>query len=333
MLYPQNHESIRDVGEHGVAELHMQEVEVMTPGTPFAVLAERCGLSQREAAEFLKVRLDTIKSWCAGRNVAKPAVLAELRVLYAGIQAAAEEIARQNERLLEQQLPQGIAQRGIVFGVAENDDVARAYGFPSQGPYMAAIGLAVMRLPDDVAVVMNAQSYPGTGGGGAAPVFPGTQLSWPPKRKASTQMAMPTKERKELLALVMQVVEKSGKCSDLAKITIIGPVSRGASNWDVSTRSVNSPKTISEACRNELAMIVGRLQRQYLLAKEKKTADELADIIGQRVGVGGVMVTVYPDPAFGWNATLMTAPSAATRVQPMVENIVQELRREFDLKT
>jgi len=153
----------------------------MTPTTPFAVLAERCGLSQREAAEFLKVRLDTVKSWCAGRNVARPSVLAELRALYGTIQTAAENLARDNERLIEQQRQRGVQPRAIVFGLAETDDVARAYGFPSQGPYMAAIGLAVLRLPDDVGIEMAPQSYPGTGGGGTTPVVPGTTLTWPPK--------------------------------------------------------------------------------------------------------------------------------------------------------
>lgn len=332
MLYPQNHLLARDVGEHDVARLHAQEVQVMTPGTPFAVLAERCGLSQREAAEFLKVRLDTVKSWCAGRNVAKPAVLAELRVLYANIQAAADKLAQDTERLLEQQRERGIQQRGIVFGLAETDDVARAYGFPSQGPYMAAIGIALLRLPNDVAIAMELQSYPGTGGGGAAPVIPGTTLIWPPSKKASSGMPIQAKERAELLNLVMQAVQKSGKCSDLAKIGIIGPVSRGVSNWDVSTMSTRPPNTISDACRNELAAIVGRLQQQYLLAKDKKTARELENIIGQRIGVGGVMVSVYPDPAFGWSATIITAPSAASAAQAMLEQIVQELRTEFDLK-
>lgn len=154
----------------------------MTPATPFAVLADRCGLSQREAAEFLKVRLDTVKSWCAGRNAAKPAILAELRALYGMILAAAENLAEFNGRLLEQQRQRGLQQRGIVFGLAKTDDVARAYGFPSQGPYMAAVGLAVLRLPDDVVIEMAPQSYPGTGGGGGAPVVPGTKLTWPPKR-------------------------------------------------------------------------------------------------------------------------------------------------------
>src|SRR5262249_48206923 len=157
-----------------IAEPQSQEVEAMTPATPFAVLAERCGLSQREAAEFLKVRIDTVKSWCAGRNVAKPAVLAELRGLYASIQAAADQLAQDNRRLLELQRERGDEPRGIVFGLAETDDIARAFGFPSQGPYAAAIGLALLRLPDDVAIVMQPQSYPGTGGGGAVPMVPGT---------------------------------------------------------------------------------------------------------------------------------------------------------------
>lgn len=154
----------------------------MTPATPFAILADRCGLSQREAADFHKVRLDTVKSWCAGRNAAKPSVLAELRALHGVIVAAAENLAKSNERLLEQQRRRDLLPRGIVFGLAETDDVARAYGFPSRGPYMAAVGLALLQLPDDVAIEMAPQSYPGTGGGGATPTVPGTQLTWPPRQ-------------------------------------------------------------------------------------------------------------------------------------------------------
>jgi hypothetical protein len=190
MLHPQHYLPTRDVRNHDIAQPQSQEAKVMTPATPFAVLAERCGLSQREAAEFLKVRIDTVKSWCAGRNVAKPAVLAELRGLYASIRAAADRLAQDNERLLEQQRERGVGQRGIVFGLAETDDVARAFGFPSQGPYVAAIGLALLRLPDDVAIVMQPQSYPGTGGGGAAPVVPGSELTWRPSRKASRDATM-----------------------------------------------------------------------------------------------------------------------------------------------
>jgi hypothetical protein len=174
----------------------------MTNATPFALLAERCGLSQREASEFLKVRLDTVKTWCSGRNTPKPAVLAELRSLYADIQAAADNLAQGNERLLEQQRERGIQPRGIVFGLAETDDVARAYGFSSLGPYRAAIGLAFLQLPDDVAIITQPQSYPGTGGGGAAPVVPGTKLIWPPRGQPNRPMAVQEKTARELADIV-----------------------------------------------------------------------------------------------------------------------------------
>jgi hypothetical protein len=203
MFNPQNRLHSRDPGEPGsLAQLEAAGEEIMMPATPFAVLAERCGLSQREAAEFLKVRLDTVKSWSAGRNASKAAVLAELRALYGDIQAAAEKLSRENERLLQQQRERGVPQRGLVFGFAETDDVARAYGFPSQGPYMAAIGLALLRLPDDVAIVMQPQSYPGTGGGGAAPVVPGTELTWPPARAAGGPRGVQDKTARELAHIV-----------------------------------------------------------------------------------------------------------------------------------
>jgi len=181
-MHHQRHQSsTADAEGHEIANFQGQDHEEMTPITPFSVLAERCGLSQREAAEFLKVRIDTVKSWSAGRNAVKPEVLAELRRLYANIQAASDELTSHLSELLEMQRERGIKPRAIVFGIAETDDVARAFGFPSRGPYMAAIGLALTRLPDDVVIVPEPQSYPGMGGGGAAPVFPGKTLIWPPR--------------------------------------------------------------------------------------------------------------------------------------------------------
>jgi hypothetical protein len=120
---------------------------------------------------------------------------------------------------------------------------------------MAAIGLALLRLPNDVEIVMQPQSYPGTGGG-AAPVVPGTKLTWPPNRKAS---------------------------------------------------------------RNPMGV-------------QEKTARELADIIAAKVNLGGVFITVHPNPAYGWHATVLTAPAEAVRCQQYVEQIVAELRPFYRLK-
>ena len=49
-----------------------------------------CGLSQREAAVFFDVRIDTIKSWSAGRNPVPPGAWQMLADLFEQIQDAAE---------------------------------------------------------------------------------------------------------------------------------------------------------------------------------------------------------------------------------------------------
>lgn len=52
-----------------------------------------CGLSQREAADFLQVSLDTVKSWCAGRSNPPFGVWTMLASLFEQIQAAADGAA------------------------------------------------------------------------------------------------------------------------------------------------------------------------------------------------------------------------------------------------
>lgn len=82
--------------------------------TPFLLLLKRCGLSQHEAADYLNVRLDTVKSWSTGRNTAKPEILAELRKLYRLICKKAEGLR----------------------------------GLPCIGAYSAALGMAIAAMPD-----------------------------------------------------------------------------------------------------------------------------------------------------------------------------------------
>lgn len=52
-----------------------------------------CGLSQREAAEFLDVSLDTVKSWCAGRANPPLGVWTMLASLFEQVQEAADGAA------------------------------------------------------------------------------------------------------------------------------------------------------------------------------------------------------------------------------------------------
>ncbi|MGO9847000.1 MAG: hypothetical protein ACLPKT_10480 [Methylocella sp.] len=65
--------------------------------------------------------------------------------------------------------------------------------------------------------------------------------------------------------------------------------------------------------------------------KQKKSAEELADMISARLNIGGVFITVHKDPAYGWQPTVVTRPAAALNAQMAAEEIAKELRVEFDL--
>lgn len=61
----------------------------------FEAMRLRCGLTQQEAADYLKVRLDTVKSWSSGRRTpGGPRIVGELGEL-------SRRIAEEGERLHE----------------------------------------------------------------------------------------------------------------------------------------------------------------------------------------------------------------------------------------
>lgn len=102
--------------------------------TPFALLLARCGLSHREAAQVLDVRLDTVKSWASGRNPTSPGAMDELRALYRRIEtAAADALANRAD-------PDDPA---IVDCLARTDADAALRGWPCVGAQAAVIGLVV----------------------------------------------------------------------------------------------------------------------------------------------------------------------------------------------
>jgi hypothetical protein len=68
------------------------------------------------------------------------------------------------------------------------------------------------------------------------------------------------------------------------------------------------------------------------MAKEKKTAQELADMIAARIGVGGIQIAVHKSPIYGWDANIVTVPSQAVAANQMVQQIAEELRALYDLK-
>lgn len=109
--------------------------------TLFSLLVQVCGLSHREAAELLKVRHDTVKSWSAGRNRTPDAVLEELVALAARIEKAATEALAQIEAAAVQH---GVPAE-IELGIASDDAEAQSIGWPCVGAQSACLALVVAR--------------------------------------------------------------------------------------------------------------------------------------------------------------------------------------------
>ena len=68
------------------------------------------------------------------------------------------------------------------------------------------------------------------------------------------------------------------------------------------------------------------------MAKEKKSACELADMVAARMIIGPGLVSVYEDASYGWAVNVYTGPSQLFGDQVMAEQIAAELRERYDLK-
>ena len=101
--------------------------------TPYRLLLSRVGLSQADAAALHKVRLDTVKSWCAGRNPAPAGVFAELRALYARQKQAADEALKAIAGLPEV--------NKVELGYAVDDAEAQNMGWPCASAQWASLGM------------------------------------------------------------------------------------------------------------------------------------------------------------------------------------------------
>lgn len=65
------------------------------------------------------------------------------------------------------------------------------------------------------------------------------------------------------------------------------------------------------------------------MAKEQRTADQLAALIRERLAMPGLRVIVYPDP-MGWSANAF-ADSADATLPLRVSQVTDELRGLYDL--
>jgi hypothetical protein len=68
------------------------------------------------------------------------------------------------------------------------------------------------------------------------------------------------------------------------------------------------------------------------MAKEIRTAQQLAEMIERRIGMAGVSVQVFYDEAFGWRATVYARGDAFV-YQRIADDHAKELRAQFDLAT
>lgn len=113
--------------------------------TPYNILRLRCGLSQPEAADYHNVRLDTVKSWCSGRNRPSANILSELRALHVKIMRAAHEALTM--------LAAAPPDAEIELGYAADDHEARSLGWPCVGAQAAMLGEVLARLDRPVQLV------------------------------------------------------------------------------------------------------------------------------------------------------------------------------------
>jgi hypothetical protein len=114
--------------------------------TMFKLVCDSCGLSLREAPQFLGAKLDTAKSWSSGRNPAPETVIDELIELAVRIDVAAREGLL---RIKESRAGQGLPEK-IEIGIAADDAEAQSLGWPCAGTHHAVIRNLIELAPDDI---------------------------------------------------------------------------------------------------------------------------------------------------------------------------------------
>ena len=68
------------------------------------------------------------------------------------------------------------------------------------------------------------------------------------------------------------------------------------------------------------------------MAKELRTAEQLADMIVAALGISEIYITVRKDHAYGWQPTVISSPGDSIGYQRRVEEIANRLRVEFDVR-
>lgn len=120
--------------------------------TPAALLISLAGLSHQEAADFLNVRLDTVKSWCRKNqpNFAKPGVIDELKTLIAAQEWAANGFLIHLTDLTSER---GSPPDCVEIGYPTDDHESQTLGLPCVGAWSAMAARVVARSSVPVRLV------------------------------------------------------------------------------------------------------------------------------------------------------------------------------------
>lgn len=118
--------------------------------TPFSLLLHISGLSHREAADFLAVRLDTVKSWSSGRNRCPDGAIGDMLALVAKQErAAGEALAQINQMIATNGVPDT-----IELGEPVDDEDAQNIGWPCVGAWRGMAARVIAGAPAGGAFVI-----------------------------------------------------------------------------------------------------------------------------------------------------------------------------------
>lgn len=95
-----------------------------------SAILDGVGLSQADAADFLGVRLDSVKSWSSGRRSIPEGVWSELHKLAASQERAAKQLAAAAKPAIK-------TGSEIELGLASTPEEAQSLGWPSPGAQLA----------------------------------------------------------------------------------------------------------------------------------------------------------------------------------------------------
>lgn len=109
--------------------------------TLYKSLMDLCGLSQKQAADFHGVNLNTVKSWCAGRNNAPQGVIDELSGLFCYMSRAAHEVLN---------IAENAGASSLDLGYSADDAEAQSLGWPTASCHAAVMAMVAAEFDGSV---------------------------------------------------------------------------------------------------------------------------------------------------------------------------------------